>query len=110
MITILGNRFLAERVTHTKATTTEGGIYLPPVAMDDYNTGGPKEWLVLQVGPGRRNRDGSYIPVEFVPGDRVIFRSFSTGPVQVKETNQYVLDVDGVIAVIPQNNENSQNQ
>lgn len=75
--------------------------------MDDNNTGGPKEWLVIQCGPGRRNRDGSHCALEFVPGDRVLFRSFSTGPTQVRNTNQYILDAEGVIAVIPQNHENS---
>lgn len=101
-MTILGNRFLAERVKHTR-TMSEGGIHLPPVVLDDLNTGGVKEWLVLQVGPGRRNRDGTQASLEFVPGDRVLFRSFSTGPVQVGDTNQYILDAEGVIAIIPQN-------
>jgi len=99
-MTLLGNRFLAERVKNT-TTKSEGGIHLPAIVLDDDNTGGPKEWLVLQVGPGRRNRDGTVVPLEFNPGDRVLYLSYTRGATKVDGTEQSILDADGVIAVIP---------
>lgn len=96
---ILGNRFLAERVKNERLHSA-GGIYLPPIVLDDNNTGGPKEWRVIAVGPGRRNRDGTTVPVEFGPGDRVIFRSFTSGATEAAP-GQFILEVEGVIAILP---------
>lgn len=95
---ILGNRFLAERVKST-TTTTAGGIYLPPIVLDDNNTGGPKEWLVLQVGPGRKYGD-VLVPLEFGPGDRVLAHSYTTGAKEYKD-GKFILEAEAVIAVVP---------
>lgn len=68
--------------------------------LDDNNTGGPKEYRVLQVGPGRRNRSGEPLPVEFTPGDRVICHSYTQGAVEV-EPGKFVMDAGMVIAILP---------
>lgn len=96
---ILGNRFLAERVKNEKATT-DGGIYLPAVALDDNNTGGPKSWKVLQVGPGKRLKNGTWLPLEFGPGDVVIAHSYTTGATETKD-GKFILEADAVVVVIP---------
>lgn len=96
---LLANRALVRRVRR-KTATTAGGIMLPESLMDDYNTGGPKEFQVLAVGPGRRNRDGSYLPVEFGPGDRVICHSYTRGVHELPNDEMIITD-DMVIAVIP---------
>ena len=96
---LLGNRAIVERVKR-KTATTVGGILLPETLMDDYNTGGPKEYLVLQVGPGHRNRDGSVRSVEFEPGDRVICHSYTQGVHELPDGRKIITD-DMVIAVIP---------
>jgi co-chaperonin GroES (HSP10) len=99
---LLGNRFLAQRVN---PPTTRGGIYLPEIVRDDLNTGGPKEWLVLAVGPGTRCK-GRMLPIEFGPGDRVICHSYTQGPVPMDDGSA-VLTADQVLCVIPHGNQNA---
>lgn len=96
---LLGNHILVERVKRETASTT-GGILLPPIAMDDYNTGGLKEYRVLGVGPGRINRGGTTVPVECAPGDRVICHSFTQGA-EVLDDGRMVITDAMILAVIP---------
>lgn len=91
-LTLLGKRFLAERFVSRNAVTS-GGIHLPAIALDDFNTGGPKEYRVLQVSP---------LITEFKPGDRVICRSYTTGAAEV-EPGKFVMPEEMVIAVLPAN-------
>lgn len=97
MITPLGNRLIVQRPTVVK---TSGLIHLPPVCQDDYNTGGPKEVLVLAVGPGRVNSRGVRIPIECEPGDRLIIHSYTSGPQPLPDGNLLITD-DQILAVIP---------
>ena len=96
---LLSNHILVERVKRATALTN-GGILLPATAMDDYNTGGPKEFGVLAVGPGRRNRKGILFPIECSPGDRVICHSYTTGAAEIGDGRLVITD-DMIIAVIP---------
>jgi len=100
---LLGNKILVERVKRPTANTT-GSILLPPVALDDYNTGGPKEYRVLQVGPGRPNRKGVLLPIECAPGDRVICESFYTGAKEL-EDGRFIITDDMIIAILPKTHE-----
>jgi co-chaperonin GroES (HSP10) len=98
MIIPLGNHLLVRRPEVIKTT---GLIHLPPVAQDDNNTGGPKEVIVLAVGPGRRNRKGVVAPIEAKPGDRCIIHSYTTGPQPLPDGSLIITD-DQILAVIPQ--------
>jgi len=100
---LLGNRILVERIKRTTAKTT-GGILLPDICLDDYNTGGPKEYLVLDIGPGRRNKSGDTVPVECAPGDRVICHSYTTGAHELPD-GRMIITEDMIMAVIPVQNE-----
>lgn len=92
IVTLLGKNFLAERVIKYKTTTTtDGGIYLPPIVLDDLNTGGPKEYLVLQV---------SDKITEFKVGDRVICKSYTHGATEI-DGGRFVMPEEMVIAVLP---------
>lgn len=96
---LLGDHILVERVKSAKASTT-GGILLPPVALDDYNTGGLKEFRVLAVGPGRRNRKGVTVALECSPGDRVICESYTEGA-EVLDDGRMVIRSSFIVAVVP---------
>jgi len=96
---LLGNRVHVRRVKRAKAST-DGGILLPDIALDDLNTGGPKEYEVLAVGPGRRNRSGDPVPVEFAPGDRVICQSYFTGAHEMPD-GTFIISDDMIMLVVP---------
>lgn len=96
---LLNNHILVERVKRSSAVS-RGGIRFPEICVDDFNTGGPKEFRVLAVGPGRRNRKGILFPVECSPGDRVICHSYTTGATEVGDSKLVITD-DMILAVIP---------
>ena len=95
----LSNHLLVERVK-TSSAITAGGIHLPAICEDDNNTGGPKEYRVLAVGPGKRNHKGVVIPIECGPGDRILCHSYTTGVTELKD-GRLVLTDDMILAVIP---------
>ena len=53
-------------------STTKGGIFLPDTAKEK-----PQEGEVVAVGPGRVADDGTRIPMELAPSDRVIYSKFA---------------------------------
>lgn len=99
MMKPLSNHIIVKRVKQPTAAVG-GMILLPPILVDDYNTGGPKEYEVLAVGPGRRNRKAITVPVECQPGDRVICHSYTTGVTELDDGHMVITD-DMIIAVIP---------
>jgi chaperonin GroES len=96
---LLSNHILVERIKRS-TVTTYGMIVLPPMCEDDANTGGPKEFGVVAVGPGKRNHKGVLIPMECQPGDKVIVQSYTHGGVEV-EGGGFVITDDMVLLVIP---------
>ena len=97
---MLSDKIHAVRVKRTRQTNSS--IVLPDILLDDDNTGGPKEWEILAVGPGRRNREGTIIPCECSPGDRVICHSYNAGMTLLKDGTA-IITHDMIIAVIPKN-------
>lgn len=65
----LGNRVLIQRA---KAQTTKGGILLPDAAQEK-----PKEGVILAVGPGKMEEDGTLTVLSVKVGDRVLFGSYA---------------------------------
>jgi|SRR5215831_3995619 len=94
---LLGNRIHIKRV---QPPTSIGGIYLPPIALDDINTGGPKIYEVLAVGPGRMTKKGVRIPIEVSVGDRILCHSYTDGPSDLEDGTKLITD-DQVLLVMP---------
>ena len=65
----LADRVLVKR--SVAATQTAGGIYLPESAQKKENEG-----VVVEVGPGHREKDGSMTPVAVAVGDRVLLPEY----------------------------------
>lgn len=84
------------------------GIHLPHQALDYWNSGGPKTYRVLAVGPGRTTRKGVFIPSEISPGDKLIVYSPTTGPTLLDNGKFLIRDLSMVLAVIPVQNQPSQ--
>ncbi|HOE69703.1 MAG TPA: co-chaperone GroES [Brevefilum sp.] len=66
----LGNRLVVEPIEEEEITA--GGIVLPETAKEK-----PQKGVVLAVGPGERNDEGEYMPLEVKEGDRVLFAKYS---------------------------------
>jgi len=66
----LGNRLVVQPIEEEEITA--GGIVLPETAKEK-----PQKGTVLAVGPGERNDDGDYMPLEVKEGDKVLFAKYS---------------------------------
>jgi chaperonin GroES len=91
----LGNRVLIKR---TKAQTSKGGILLPDAAQEKQ-----KEGVVLAVGPGKTDENGSHEQMNVKTGDKVLFSSYAGTEVKnLNEDEEYLImsedDILGILA------------
>ena len=94
---MLGRKCLVER--REAPEVTPGGIVIPDAAKER-----PREGMVLAVGPGRWNEDGSARePVDVAVGNVVLFAQFAGTEVKLSQVGDdlIVLDVDECWAVLP---------
>lgn len=76
MIKPLGNKILAKEVKPEEKSS--GGIIIPTNAQEQ-----PQEAVVLAVGPGKLNDDGTRTPIDINVGDRVAYGKYA--PVEFKQ-------------------------
>lgn len=90
----LGNRVLIQRA---KAQTTKGGILLPDAAQEK-----PKEGIILAVGPGKVEEDGTLTSLSVKIGDRVLFSSYAGTEVKNASDEELLLlaedEILGILA------------
>ncbi|MGD1907361.1 MAG: co-chaperone GroES [Leptolyngbyaceae cyanobacterium] len=79
----LGDRILV-KVSDAEEKTS-GGILLPDTAKEK-----PQVGEVIQVGPGKRNDDGSVQTLEVKVGDKVLYSKYAGTDIKLA-TDDYVL-------------------
>ena len=55
---------------------------------------------VIAVGPGKRDKDGKYIPIDVEKGDVVLFTKYSPNEVKVDGKEYLVIREDDVLAIL----------
>lgn len=78
---------------------TKGGIVVPESVRSR-----PLEGLVLAVGPGNHNLDGSLRPIGISVGDRVVFQKYVGFEIQLNGEDLLVIEdaeILGVVEKIP---------
>ena len=75
---------------------TEGGIYLPDTAEKEK----PQTGEILACGPGKRDQEGKYIPIDLSVGDVVLYNKYSGTNVTVSGEDYLVLREEDVMAVV----------
>jgi chaperonin GroES len=76
-------------------TTTKGGIVLPGSATEK-----PAQGEVVAVGPGKRQENGEYQPVDLKVGDVVVFGKYSSNTVKIGEDELLILNENEIFGVI----------
>jgi chaperonin GroES len=76
---------------------TPGGLIIPDNAKEK-----PVEGLVVAVGDGALNKDGSRLPLEVKTGDRVLFAKYSGTEVKIMLDGgeHLILREDDILAVL----------
>lgn len=89
----LGDRLVVEPIEQEERTA--GGIILPETAKEK-----PQEGKVLAAGPGRRDEDGNYIPMDVKVGDRVLYAKYAGTEVKLEGKKLLILKESDVLAIV----------
>lgn len=91
----LGDRVLVKAVE--RAEQTKSGLFLPDTAQEK-----PQEALVLAVGTGKLLDNGTRIPIDLKPGDRVLYSKYAGTEVKQDSEEYLILRESDILAVIGQ--------
>jgi chaperonin GroES len=89
----LGNRVVVEPLEQEEITA--GGIVLPETAKEK-----PQKGAVLSVGPGERDDDGKYIPMDVKKGDTVLFAKYSGTEIKMDGKKLLILRESDLLAIV----------
>ena len=89
----LYDRILVKRLEEQEKTA--GGLYIPDTAKEK-----PLEALVVAVGAGKVQENGSLRKLEVKAGDKVLFSKYSGSDIKIDGVEHLILREDDVLAVI----------
>jgi chaperonin GroES len=89
----LYDRILIKRVE--EETKTAGGLFIPDTAKEK-----PMQGLVVAVGNGKLQEDGSVRKLEVKSGDKILFSKYSGNEIKIDGTEHLILKEDDVLAVL----------
>lgn len=96
MIRPRGNRVLVRPIR----VQYHGLLALPQKTQMDYFLNAPRFYEVLAVGPGRKTKRGVVVPIELVPGERILCASDYEGEEDAPGGLKLV-NADTVLAAFP---------
>jgi chaperonin GroES len=76
-------------------TKTASGIFIPDNVAEK-----PDQGIVLAVGAGKRNNEGTVIPMSVSINDKVLFGKFAGQAVKIKGEEVLILNEEEIYAVI----------
>ncbi|MGQ9575785.1 MAG: co-chaperone GroES [Thermoguttaceae bacterium] len=89
----LGDRVVVEREEAEEVTA--GGIVLPDTAKDK-----PVRGVVIAAGNGRLLKDGTRVPLQVKPGDRVVFTSYAPEQFKLGERELLLMREEDILAIV----------
>ena len=89
----LGDRLIVEVLDEEDVTAS--GIVLPDTAKEK-----PQRGRVLAVGPGGRDEDGEYIPIDLAEGDEIIFSKYGGTEIKLGVDEVLILRESDVLAKV----------
>ena len=72
-----------------------GGLYIPDTAKEK-----PQEGEVIAVGQGKLLENGTRVPMDVKPGDRVLFGKYAGTEIKLDGEEYLILREDDVLGVI----------
>ena len=89
----LYDRILVKRIEEQQKTA--GGLFIPDTAKEK-----PQEALVVAVGNGKIQDDGSLRKLEVKAGDKILFSKYSGNEIKIDGTDHLILREDDILGVI----------
>lgn len=75
---------------------TKEGILLPETVDKEQ----PQEAKVLAVGPGKRNQDGKYIPMDIKVGAVVLYTKYGPNEIKIDDQDLLIAKEEDILAII----------
>ena len=92
-ITPLFDRIVVKRAEGEEKSS--GGIFLPDAAQEKRQEG-----IVISVGRGRVNDDGTQFPLELKGGERVLFGKYAGNEIKLEGETVLLMREDEILAVL----------
>ncbi len=89
----LYDRILVKRVEEEMKTA--GGLYIPDTAKEK-----PQKGVVVAVGNGKLQDDGSVRKLDVKAGDKVLFSKYSGNDIKIDGVEHLILREDDVLAIL----------
>lgn len=89
----LGNRVVVEPIEQEEVTAS--GIVLPETAKEK-----PQKGTVLSVGPGERDDEGKYIPMDVKEKDKVLFAKYAGTEIKIEGKKLLILKESDLLAIV----------
>lgn len=89
----LYDRIIVKRLEEEKQTAS--GIVIPDTAKEK-----PEQGEVIAVGSGRLLQDGTVLPLQVKPGERVLFGKYAGQTVKIDDQEYLVIKEEDVLGVI----------
>ena len=89
----LGDRVLVKAVE--RAEQTKSGIFLPDTVQEK-----PQEAVVVAVGNGKLLDNGTRIPIDLKPGDKILYSKYAGTEIKQDDQEYLILRESDILAVI----------
>lgn len=90
----LSNNILIEPIKDEEKTKT--GILLPETAEKER----PEQGMVIAVGPGKRGKEGKFMPMDIKPGDKVLFTKYGPNEIKINDKDYLIAKEEDILAII----------
>jgi chaperonin GroES len=89
----LYDRILVKRVE--EESKTAGGLFIPDTAKEK-----PQQGVIVAVGKGKLQEDGSLRKLEVKAGDKILFAKYSGSDIKMDGVEHMILREDDILGVI----------
>ncbi|HQI81431.1 MAG TPA: co-chaperone GroES [Deltaproteobacteria bacterium] len=89
----LHDRVIVKRIEEDQKT--KGGIIIPDTAKEK-----PQMGEVIAAGPGRRNEDGTMVPLDVKKGDKVLFSKYAGNDIKIDGEELLIMKEDDILGII----------
>ena len=89
----LYDRILVKRVE--EETKTAGGLFIPDTAKEK-----PQQGVIVAVGKGKLQDDGSLRKLEVKAGDKILFAKYSGSDIKMDGVEHLIMREDDILAIL----------
>lgn len=79
-----------------KGSRTKSGIFIPETVDKEK----PDQGRVVEVGDGKRDKDGKLVPMAVKKGQKVVFSKYSPDEIKIDDKKYYIISEDNILAII----------